>query len=147
MATNVSDWMEIYNRTADYGDQTCQENSNGNPWKQTFVEILQHWKSISWRHNISYFLTFGSLIGAVRNADFITWDHDMDIMIDKSYYDIIASIDNERNFVLSGTDPNFHLVVQNYFKQSYNDYTFWNGSTMRTNCIGQVSKKACWITR
>ena len=122
------------NHTIDYGDETCNETKNGNPWKDTFVEILHRWKSISSRYNISYFLVYGALIGAVRNADFIPWDHDMDIMVDKDYYDIIAGLDNKRNFIVNVGDPNFHLVVQNDFKQYYNDST----KKRRLNCLGQV---------
>ena len=135
----ASDWIEIYNSTVDYGDKTCNETKHGNLWQKPYIELLLHWKSLSMRHNISYFLVYGTLIGAVRSADFIPWDGDMDIMVDQDYYDIIANIDNNRNFVRKTTDPKFHLVVQNDFKQSYNDTT----ERRMFNCMGQVENICC----
>ena len=131
---NKVEWIETLTHTVDYGDKTCKENKNGNPWKETFIEILHVWKSTSRQHNIIYFLAYGSLIGAVRNADFIPWDSDIDIMVHKDDSDVIASLDNKRNFVVDRNDPAFHLVVQNDFKQYYDDAD----KRRRLNCLGQV---------
>ena len=128
------EWIGTLNYTIDYGDKSCVENKNGNSHKETFVEILQAWKSISSQYNIPYFLVFGTLIGAVRNADFIPWDSDMDIMVDKDSYDIMACIDNKRNFNINTYDPKFHLLVQNDFKKEFED----SGKRRRWNCQGQV---------
>ena len=128
------EWMDTLNYTVDYGEKTCHENKNGHPEKELFVEILHGWKSISRQYNIPYFLFYGSLIGAFRNADFIPWDHDMDIMVDKNYYDIIKCLGNKRNFTVDTKDPNFHLVVQKDFKPYYGH----RSKRRRINCLGQV---------
>jgi hypothetical protein len=128
------EWMETLNYTIDYGDNTCNENKSGNPSKTTFVRLLNHWKSISKKYGIPYFLVYGSLIGAVRNADFIPWDQDMDILVDEIYYEILAGIDNNRNFSPSANDTSFHLVVQNFFRSEYS-----NMHKPRQNCLGQVN--------
>ena len=39
------------------------------------------------KNNITYFLAFGTLIGAARHGDFIPWDDDLDICIMKDDYD------------------------------------------------------------
>merc|ERR1712179_62713 len=88
----ILEWIDISNHTVDYGNQTCKQNQ----WKDTFVRLLNNWVSISKSRHIPYFLVYGSLIGAVRNADFIPWDHDMDILVDEAHYETLARIDNKR---------------------------------------------------
>ena len=129
-------WVKKLNYTIDYGDKTCEETKNGNASKNIFVQLLNQWKQISKKYNIPYFIVYGSLIGAIRNADFIPWDHDMDLLVDESYYEIISKVDNNRNFTPSSNDPNFHLVVQNYFRSDYS-----NMHKTRQNCLGQVTFK------
>ena len=129
-------WIDNQNYSIDYGDNSCKETKNGNPNKKSFVRLLNKWKVIANMYNIPYFIVYGSLIGALRNADFIPWDHDMDILIDEAYYETIFKIDNNRNFTSSVTDPNFHLVVQNYFRSDYS-----NMNKKRQNCFGQVILK------
>ena len=127
------EWIDTSNYTIDYGDSTCG-NNNTNPRKDVFVQLLNRWKEISEKHNISYFLVYGSLIGASRNADFVPWDGDIDIMVHESFYEVLASIDNKRNFVESPDDVNFHLVVQNFFRKQYR-----TKHRQRQNCLGQVN--------
>ena len=127
-------WMDTLNNTIIYGDKTCEETKNGNLYKKKFVRLLNQWNLISKKYNIPYFLVYGSLIGAVRNADFIPWDHDMDIIVDETYYEIISGIDNNRNFTPNDNDKSFHLVVNNFFRSDY-----FNMHKTRQNCLGQVN--------
>ena len=127
-------WIDKLNFTIDYGDKTCKEAKNGNPKKQTFVRLLEHWILLSKMYDIPYFIVYGSLIGAVRNADFIPWDVDMDILVDEVYFETISNIDNKRNFKATVTDPNFHLVVQNSFRSNYS-----NMYKEAQDCLGQVT--------
>ena len=80
------------------------------------------------------------MIGALRNANFIPYDGDMDIMVDESFYEVIAGIDNQRNFTTSADDVNIHLVVQNFFREQY---THMNKP--RQNCLGKVNTYF-WVT-
>ena len=76
-------------------------------------------------YNISYALMAGSLLGAVRNADMIPYDIDLDIMVDVKYYPVLEGISEQRNFKPDGYTT--HFVMQPGFNHSrpLNDLRFF----------------------
>ena len=58
----------------------------------TLKEILSVIDKLCKKHNILYFATAGTLLGAVRHSDFIPWDDDIDIAMYRDDYDRFLEI-------------------------------------------------------
>lgn len=76
------------------------------------LEIAREIKRICEKNNIKYFLTAGSVLGAIRHGGFIPWDDDMDIgMLRKDYerFLVTCKTDLDDRFFLQtwDTDPEY----------------------------------------
>ena len=62
------------------------------------VELLKILDNICKKYNITYWLDFGTLLGAYRHKGFIPWDDDMDVsMLREDYNKIIPILKSELN--------------------------------------------------
>ena len=79
------------------------------------LPIIREIDRICRRHNLTYFLYFGSLLGAVRHGGFIPWDDDFDIMMPRADYwrfREIAAAELKEDFFLQScfSDPHWNML-------------------------------------
>ena len=87
--------------------------------KQIQLEMLVKIDDFCKKNGIKYFLTAGSLIGAVRHRGFIPWDDDIDIMMLRKDYDMFLKSFNGEFDNLRVNAPelnwNFYAPFANVF--------------------------------
>lgn len=100
------------------------------------LDILIKFDDFCKKHNLKYFMLFGSLIGAVRHKGIIPWDDDIDVAMIKEDYDkflkIAPSNFSEPYFVrCNDTQPNCYNTLSRlnnsntsllYLPQLYHDF-------------------------
>ena len=96
-----------------YGQFGCKEKTF---FKNQLKVLFTSWIDLTLKHNISYTLFAGSLLGAIRNGDMIPYDYDMDVLVDIKYFPLLESISEKRNFKPDGQTT--HFVVQPGFNHS-----------------------------
>lgn len=56
------------------------------------LNILKGFDAYCKKHNIKYYLTYGSLLGAIRHKGFIPWDDDIDVAITRKEYNRLIEL-------------------------------------------------------
>lgn len=79
---------------------------------QVELEILLVFRDICKRHNLTYYLSGGTFLGAVRHGGFIPWDDDVDVAMPRDDYEKFIKV------------VNFELSEDMEFKSIDNDYNY-----------------------
>ena len=98
------------------------------------VEILIEIDRICRKHDIKYWINFGTLLGAVRHKGFIPWDDDLDIcMLSKDYKKFLEIASDELPEWLfiqnKSTDPSYRRSIckvrdlNSFFVEQYDDFS------------------------
>jgi lipopolysaccharide cholinephosphotransferase len=56
------------------------------------LEILAAFDRLCRSHELSYYLAYGTLLGAVRHSGYIPWDDDVDVMMPRADYDRLPDV-------------------------------------------------------
>ena len=94
------------------------------------LDLLRELHEVCERHGLTYYLIFGSLLGAMRHGGFIPWDDDMDVCLPRGDYERLLELGGEfrHPYFLQTptTDPGFffsHAKLRNS-ETSALDYPF-----------------------
>ena len=98
-----------------YLDYQLSPNELLNNVQGLSIELLSFVDNVCKKHNLSWWLDYGTLIGAIRHENFIPWDDDIDIGMMRSEY-------NKFNKVLLEEIKNNNL--EDFIKVSYRKRKF-----------------------
>ena len=64
-------------------------------WQLKLLDILIYFRDFCIEHNLKFFISAGTCLGAVRHKGFIPWDDDVDVCMPRKDYDKLLKIWNE----------------------------------------------------
>lgn len=97
------------------------------------IEILEEIVRLCQKYNLSYFLNYGTLIGAIRHRGFIPWDDDLDIGMPRDDYETflrVAKEELDEKFFLQNSDTETQYWLP-FSKIRKNDTIFEESSLAR----------------
>ena len=84
--------------------------------------ILAHMKDVCDANNISFFLAYGTVLGAVRHKGFIPWDDDIDVYFTRDEYskfaEVVRSEDSQFRLMSVTTDKDYCHPLAKYVDTS-----------------------------
>lgn len=86
-----------------------------------YLDMIQEFDRLCRKNNITYWVYFGTLLGAVRHQGFIPWDDDVDIMMPRKDFDRLMSMTSaefgarDPYFLQNiNTDPTYSKYLQRF---------------------------------
>lgn len=89
------------------------------PVQQSMLKLLKEIDAICRKYNITYYLAFGSALGAIRHKGFLPWDDDMDLFIRRDQWErlcdvIDCELAQNRAFLTYRRYPSYKNVLSRY---------------------------------
>lgn len=76
---------------------------------QSYIDLLEEFDKFCKRHDIHYYLAYGSMLGAIRHHGFIPWDNDIDIFMFRDQADKLIKASTELE------ETNYMVGVRKYY--------------------------------
>jgi len=129
----ISIWF-IYNYII-ITDYDLYKNKN----EEKYDSILKWFNNFANKNNINYSLAYGTMLGYVRNKNYIPYDTDMDLFIGKEdAYKIIQLINNDNIMYNSDIDKNGELSTNKIYIIITKDHDKKFKNRSRYNCKGEI---------
>lgn len=103
--------------------QASKENTPLRKLQLAELDVLKELIRICKKYNLTYYISGGTYLGAVRHKGFIPWDDDMDIAMPRPDFEKFLKLVNE-------IDKNYELVTF----QTHSDYN-WYPPKLRNNKV------------
>ena len=59
------------------------------------IDLLMEFMRVCEKHNLKYFIVFGTLLGTVRHNGFVPWDDDIDVCMPRDDYETFLQLSDE----------------------------------------------------
>ena len=83
------------------------------------LELLERFGEVCKKHGLTYFVYYGTLLGAVRHQGFIPWDDDIDVVMFRDDYERLQEIAPQE------------FIEPYFFQNAYTDCRVWPFSKIR----------------
>ena len=83
------------------------------------LDLLDYFDQLCRKHNLRYYVDYGTLLGAVRHQGFIPWDDDIDVVMFRDEYEKLKMIAQDE------------IEFPYFFQNSYTDRMIWAFSKLR----------------
>lgn len=98
------------------------------------LDMLMEIDRVCKKHDITYFLGYGSLLGAIRHKGFIPWDDDLDIVMKRKDYEKFITLSEEFKhpyfLQIPDSDPGYyhtHAKIRNSNTSAFSPMTGYEG--------------------
>lgn len=99
--------------------------------KKIQVEMLVDFDTFCRKNNITYFLAYGTLLGAIRHKGYIPWDDDVDVMVPRTEIKkVVKSYHSDRYAIIDTSNdsayefPHPRMIDKKTIKKAGKTYTY-----------------------
>ena len=125
--------------------------------KKVMLKLLIEFDRICKKHNLTYWIDYGTLLGAVRHKGFIPWDDDIDVSMPREDHNKLKEIikdelPDDMFFQTKKTDLDFSNNITRLIDLNsiyHNNYYFgkYNGIFIDIFPVDTINKKYKWLVK